>query len=70
MGFKENLDDIVRNYREKRANKEGQENKVESYPIATDYPLYSQNPLTYFQLYNKIVDYYKKRRFQPGFSYS
>ncbi len=70
MRFKEHLDDIIRKYREKRSKDGNEKLSIESYPIATDYPLYSQSNSNYAPIYNAFIDYYKKKRsffYQPSY---
>ena len=69
MDFKENLERILKEYREK---KEHGKNEIERYPIASNYSPYVFNKLSWYlnTAKNYVADYYKRRRFQPGYSYS
>jgi len=71
MNFKENLERILKGYREKKEKNEGK-SSIESYPIASSYSPYIFNKLNeYFNTARDYVrDYYKRRRFSKEFSYS
>ncbi len=59
MRIQERLEEFVRLYREKANKKQDRE----TYPLFTDKSPYIKNPLEMYKvLYDKSIDYYKKRR--------